>query len=292
MSTFKRILCALAVFFFFLTSFTFAAGALEKTGTAGAVVQGAKLGSKGLKELTKYGQRLVTDDNKTEEELEQQIKQYSQQQTTKTNQQNTQNKSILDNIASSVSDSADELKTIIIKKTEPVQDVVVGVGQLFSKVKDKVSGSDKESEVTEEQSEVLWNKNKDNNGSGEEEAINQTLLNEMAKSGTKFTSENVIATTRLSDGKIVFMETGKGGVGGSGLTHIIEKHAKDFANIGVNKNEIPKVIMQAINKNKVVGTVGSGSNIRNVYEVSIGNNIQRVAVGIGDNGYIVTAHPY
>jgi predicted phage tail protein len=198
-------LCALVVFSFLSASFTYAAGVLEKTGTAGAVIQGAKLGKRGLGELTKYGQRLVTDDNKTEEELEQQIKQYSQQETIQinqnSNQQTTQNKGILDNFASSMSDSTDKLVSQLDKSTKPLQDTAIGVGQLFSKVKDKVSGSDKESEVIEEQSEVLssGNKNKDNNGSGEdgEEAsvkfADQSKLNEhFAKHSSDFGSKNAL----------------------------------------------------------------------------------------------------
>jgi hypothetical protein len=178
MSTFKRFLSLFILSSFLFASSVYAAGVLEKTGTAGAVIQGAKLGKNGLNALTKYGQRLVTDDNKTEEELEQQIKQYSQQQTTQTNQNLNQqtkqnnNKGILDNIASSVSDSADELKTIIDKKTEPLQNTVIGVGQLFSKVKDKVSGSDN----VQEQSETISSSdNKNNNNSNDDEEGNTTV---------------------------------------------------------------------------------------------------------------------
>jgi hypothetical protein len=224
---FKRILCTLAVFSFLLTSFAYAEGVLEKTGTAGAVIQGAKLGSKGLKELTKYGQRLVTDDNKTEEELEQQIKQYSQQENTKTNQlsnqqttQTTQNKSILDNIASSVSDSADELKTIIVKKTEPVQDVVVGVGQLFSKVKDKVSGSDD----VQEQSEITsGSKNKDKNGSdGDDDKIAENI--------------NVVTKNVIPEGNLA--------------NHIFSGKAGKLADTTTNRNLITELTN---NKNNFLG---------------------------------------
>ncbi|MDR1285832.1 MAG: hypothetical protein LBJ88_06500, partial [Campylobacteraceae bacterium] len=107
------------------------------------------------------------DDNKTEEELEhflqQQTAQTSQNSKQETNQNN--NKGILDNIASSMSDSTDKLVSQLDKSTKPIQDTVVGVGQLFSKVKDKVSGSDD----VQEESETLSSGNKNNNNSNDDD---------------------------------------------------------------------------------------------------------------------------
>src|SRR5690554_4601535 len=64
---------------------------------------------------------------------------------------------------------------------------------------------------------------KSNNSAG----ITQSHLTEMAKNGVKFTQENILATTRTPSGQIVFLERGNSS---SGLQHIFERHAIDFAN--------------------------------------------------------------
>ena len=60
--------------------------------------------------------------------------------------------------------------------------------------------------------------------------INQQYLEEMSKNGVKFSPENILKVEKLADGKIVFLETGNSS---AGLQHIVERHACDFAKIGV-----------------------------------------------------------
>ena len=63
------------------------------------------------------------------------------------------------------------------------------------------------------------------------------MLDELTANGVKFTPENVIATTRSSSVKVVFLETGNLK---AGLQHIIEEHGSQFAQMGVSVREKEK----------------------------------------------------
>ncbi len=117
--------------------------------------------------------------------------------------------------------------------------------------------------------------------------ISPSLLKEMSKNGVKFTPKNIIATARTPDGKIVFLETGNSR---AGLQHVVENHADDFANIGIQKAQIPKILMQAVSEGKVVGHQGQG-NGRVIYETVVNGQRQRIAISVADNGFIVGANP-
>jgi filamentous hemagglutinin len=86
----------------------------------------------------------------------------------------------------------------------------------------------------------------------------------------------------------VFLEQGNAK---SGLQHIVDRHAGDFARRGIPGEQIPDAVMAAVTRGKVVGQLGSGKNTRSVFEVEFQGKTQRVAVGVSDNGYVVTAHP-
>jgi len=107
--------------------------------------------------------------------------------------------------------------------------------------------------------------------------------------GTKITPENVVEIQKLPDGKIVWLETGNSK---AGFQHIIDGHAEDFAARGVSSDQIPDLIFDALENGRVVGSVGSGSNVRPVYEVDFNGTTQKIAIGVSDNGFIVTAHPF
>jgi len=81
------------------------------------------------------------------------------------------------------------------------------------------------------------------------------LLDELTANGVEFTPENVIATTRSSSGKFVFLETGNSK---AGLQHIIEEHGSQFAQMGVSEAQIPRVVMRAVSEEELVGYQGSG----------------------------------
>src|SRR5262249_53168530 len=104
----------------------------------------------------------------------------------------------------------------------------------------------------------------------------------------KHTPENIVGIGKNSSGKIVFLEKG---TAQSGLQHITERHAADFAARGIPEAQIPEAVLKAATEGKAVGTVGSGRNARTVYEIEFGGKTQRIAVGEASNGYLVTAHP-
>ena len=86
--------------------------------------------------------------------------------------------------------------------------------------------------------------------------INQQYLEEMSKNGVKFSPENILKVEKLADGKIVFLETGNSS---AGLQHIVERHASDFAKIGVSESQIPNVVIDAVSKGKIIGYQGKGT---------------------------------
>jgi hypothetical protein len=116
----------------------------------------------------------------------------------------------------------------------------------------------------------------------------QSLINELAQQGIKHTPENIVVIGRDASGRIVFLERG---TANAGLQHIVERHAADFAARGIPETQIPEAVIKAATEGRAVGTVGSGRNVRTVYEIEFNGRTQRIAVGVASNGFIVTAHP-
>ena len=75
----------------------------------------------------------------------------------------------------------------------------------------------------------------------------------------------------------------------SGLQHILN-HKGEFISKGINESDIPNFIMHALKENKVVGYQGSGTG-RPIYEIRYNGKNQKVAITVGDNGYVVGANP-
>ena len=88
----------------------------------------------------------------------------------------------------------------------------------------------------------------------------------------------------------VFLETGRTGEKAAGLKHILAGHADDFARRGIPPQDIPNVLMDAVEQGKVVGHQGRGTG-RPIYEVAYNGETHHVAITIGSNGYIVGANP-
>lgn len=110
---------------------------------------------------------------------------------------------------------------------------------------------------------------------------------ELTAANTKFTPSALVATGRTPNGQVVFMETGNSR---AGLQHIVERHAGDFAKIGVSESQIPSVVMRAVTEGRIVGYQGTGQG-RGVYEIQLNDSNQRIAVTVGNNGFIVGANP-
>ena len=118
----------------------------------------------------------------------------------------------------------------------------------------------------------------------------QPLMEELANSGVKFTPEDVVAVTKTPEGKLVWLETGKSGLRGSGLNHIIEVHSADFANKGISTGQIPEFLIDAISQGNIIDYQGVGTD-RPIYQVDFYGQTIGVAITTGSNGYIVGANP-
>ncbi len=116
--------------------------------------------------------------------------------------------------------------------------------------------------------------------------INKADVSILKSNVVKFTPEDLVATVRISSEKVVFLEKGNAA---SGLQHILA-HAKEFASIGVHESEIPSFLLKAIRDGKIIGYQEKGLG-RPIYQVNHNGREVKVAITIGDNGYIVGANP-
>lgn len=119
-------------------------------------------------------------------------------------------------------------------------------------------------------------------GSGAAFAERNALLGELTANGIKFNPAAIVDVRQLSDGRIVFLETGNSN---AGLQHIIQAHGADFARAGI-KN-ISAAVMDALSKGDIVGYQGKGVG-RPIYQLESG---QRIAITVGSNGFVVGANP-
>jgi hypothetical protein len=118
------------------------------------------------------------------------------------------------------------------------------------------------------------------------------LIAELQQAGIKHTPEKILRIAKLDNGKIVFLEEGKGGEGGRGLAHILENHQEDFMERGIGATQIIDAVMAAVTQGQIIGYQKTRSPTpRTIYEVFFDGNIQYISVTVGDNGYIVGANP-
>ena len=61
----------------------------------------------------------------------------------------------------------------------------------------------------------------------------------------------------------------------------------DFSNKGISREQIPAVVMDALQQGHVVGTNGSAD----VYRIVYNGAEQHIAIGVGSNGFVVSANP-
>lgn len=67
-------------------------------------------------------------------------------------------------------------------------------------------------------------------------------------------------------------------------------YADDFAAKGIPQNQIQDLVMEALSKGEIVGYQGKGQG-RPIYEVVFNGQKQRIAIAVGNNGFIVGANP-
>ena len=118
----------------------------------------------------------------------------------------------------------------------------------------------------------------------------KALIQEVKLNGNNISENDVIGITRCSDGRIVWLEKGHLGDKPSGLAHILDAHQSNFNDIGIATEDIADFILTAVAKGTIVGYQGKGTG-RPIYEVTYNDSLQRVAVTVGSNGYIVGANP-
>ncbi|WP_313055874.1 hypothetical protein [Pseudomonas lopnurensis] len=125
-------------------------------------------------------------------------------------------------------------------------------------------------------------------GDGAKGTPNSTLTRDELISGlpagTKISPESLIDIRKLPDGRTVWLETGSDA---AGLQHIYKRHEVDFANKGILRDDVPTIVMNALEHGKVVGTNGSA----NVYRITHNGVEKNIAIGVGSNGFVVRANP-
>lgn len=111
----------------------------------------------------------------------------------------------------------------------------------------------------------------------------EDLLKELDKNNVKYNLNDIVAIVKTSNGSVVWLEKGNSK---AGLEHIMQ-HADQFVAKGISKEKISDFIMYAVQHGKIIGM----QRTRAVYEVVYEGKRQRVAISIGDNGFIVGANP-
>ncbi|MBD2666046.1 hypothetical protein B6N60_04988 [Richelia sinica FACHB-800] len=113
------------------------------------------------------------------------------------------------------------------------------------------------------------------------------LIAELAELGIKHNPAKIVKIAKQADGKIVFLEEGNTE---AGLQHILEEHSSQFAEQGIEAEQIPDVVITALTEGKIIGYQGR-KKTRIIYEVRLNSKTHYIAVTVSDNGYIVGANP-
>ncbi|MDR3259844.1 MAG: hypothetical protein LBT51_09590 [Fusobacteriaceae bacterium] len=106
-------------------------------------------------------------------------------------------------------------------------------------------------------------------------------MDELAKSGSKYSPKDVVMVTKTPEGKLLWLETGNDT---SGLKHILGGHEADLAKKGITN--ISEFIKEMVKSNPVATKISS-KGMSAVYLV----NGQYYNLVYGTNGYIVSFYP-
>jgi len=118
-------------------------------------------------------------------------------------------------------------------------------------------------------------------------------LKELDNSNLKHSRDKVVFISKIK-GRLIWLEEGSihynvfGKEEGSGLLHIVNRHLNDFTNHGIKEDDIAWCIKKAINTNKILCKI---NDYENIYEFEYFGQIKKIHITIGNNGYIVQAHP-
>ncbi|MGW7545435.1 RICIN domain-containing protein [Streptomyces sp. NPDC054770] len=116
--------------------------------------------------------------------------------------------------------------------------------------------------------------------------LDPKLLARLDQAGVKYKKAETIWVIEYAKPGVNLAWLEKGNVN-AGLTHIIFRHAGEFAAAGVRIEDIPALVSKALTEGTRVGTQGAG---RPIFEVVFNGRTQRVAVSVGDNGYVIGAN--
>lgn len=111
----------------------------------------------------------------------------------------------------------------------------------------------------------------------------EALMQELTEKGVKYSAKDIVSIGKNTAGDVVFLEKGNAK---AGLEHIL-RHTEDFVKAGIKEEDISKVVFDAATKGEKVGLQGT----RPIYEVMYNGAKQRIAVSVGNNGFIVGANP-
>ena len=115
-------------------------------------------------------------------------------------------------------------------------------------------------------------------------------IKKLEEVGVKFNKDDVVFVTKSSDNQLVWLEKGNNIVG---LQHIINNHTKDFYNkFGINVEEMPIMIKEIVSSWPITSKKIRIKNGKEGYEVIYKKENMSFLMGIGLNGFIVSAYPY
>jgi hypothetical protein len=120
-------------------------------------------------------------------------------------------------------------------------------------------------------------------------SVDLDLVRKLEASGANFNRADVVMAVRYPRPgvPVAWLEVGNHK---SGLVHIIFRHAGEFIEHGVASEDIPKLLNKALSEGKIVGQQGADGG-RPIYETVYNGRTQRVAITVGNNGFIVGANP-
>ncbi|MGX4690371.1 RICIN domain-containing protein [Streptomyces sp. JNUCC 63] len=116
--------------------------------------------------------------------------------------------------------------------------------------------------------------------------LDPKLLDRLKDAGAKINRADTIWVIEYAKPGLPIAWLEKGNVN-AGLTHILFRHAGEFADAGVRVDDIPALVKTALTEGTRVGTQGAG---RPVFEVAFQGKTQRLAISVGDNGYVIGAN--
>ena len=117
--------------------------------------------------------------------------------------------------------------------------------------------------------------------------LDPKLLERLNDAGVKFSRADTIWVAEYAKPGVPLAWLEKGDVN-SGLIHVVFRHAGEFATKGVRVEDIPALLKTTLTEGTRVGTDKGG---RPIFEVVFQGKTQRLAVTVGDNGFVVGANP-